>query len=87
MSLNYEAEFYREGLLKTVIIKERNKGASYATIEFTIKNKLTDENGKVIIDTGHTSFFSPKEFREFFGPIFKDMKERLDNDIPDSIQE
>jgi hypothetical protein len=87
MSLNYEAEFFREGLLKTVIIKERNTGTSYATIEFTIKNKLTDVDGKVIIDTGHTSFFSPKEFREFFGPIFNDMKERLDNDIPDSIQE
>jgi hypothetical protein len=87
MSLNYEAEFYRDGLLKTVTIKERNKGASYETIEFTIKNKLTDVDGKVIIDSGHTSFFSPKEFREFFGPIFKDMKERLDNDIPNSIQE
>jgi endonuclease IV len=87
MSLNYEAEFYRDGLLKTVSIKEQNKGASYETIEFTIKNKLTDDNGKVIIDTGHTSFFSPKEFREFFGPIFKHMKERLDNDIPNSIQE
>jgi hypothetical protein len=87
MSLNYEAEFYRDGLLKTVVIKEQNKGTSYATIEFTIKNKLTDVDGKIIIDNGHTSFFSPKEFREFFGPIFKDMKERLDNDIPDSIQE
>ncbi len=87
MSLNYEAEFYRGGLLKTVKIKEHNKGTSYETIEFTIKNKLTDDTGKVIIDTGHTSFFSPKEFIEFFGPIFKDMKERLDNDIPNSIQE
>jgi hypothetical protein len=87
MSLNYEAEFYRDGLLKTVVIRERNTGTSYATIEFTIKNKLTDVDGKVIIDNGHTSFFSPKEFREFFGPIFNDMKERLDNDIPDSIQE
>ena len=87
MSLNYEAEIYRGGLLKTVVIRERNTGTSYATIEFTIKNKLTDVDGKVIIDNGHTSFFSPKEFREFFGPIFNDMKERLDNDIPDSIQE
>ena len=85
MSLNYETEFYRDGLLKTVVIKEQNKGTSYETVEFTIKNKLTDEDGKVIIDSGHTSFFSPKEFRKFFGPIFNDMKERLDNDIPDSI--
>ena len=75
------------GIVLAVVIKERNMGTSYATIEFTIKNKLTDVDGKVIIDNGHTSFFSPKEFREFFGPIFKDMKERLDNDIPDSIQE
>jgi hypothetical protein len=86
MSLNYEAEFYRNGLLKTVKIKEHNMGTSYETIEFTIKNKLTNEDGKVIIDSGHTSFFSPKEFIEFFGPIFNDMKERIDNDISDSVQ-
>ncbi len=86
MSLNYEAEFYRNGLLKTIKIKEHNMRTSYETIEFTIKSKLTDDNGKVIIDTGHTSFFSPKEFKEFFGPIFNDMKERIDNDISDSVQ-
>jgi hypothetical protein len=43
MSLNYEAEFYRNGLLKTVTIKEHNMGTSYETIEFTIKNKLTND--------------------------------------------
>lgn len=84
MSLNYEAEFYRNGLLKTVKIKEHNMGTSYEAIEFTINQKLKDETGKVIIDSGHTSFFSPKEFKEFFGPIFKDMKERIDN--ADSVQ-
>lgn len=86
MSLNYEAEFYRDGLLKTVNIKEHNMGTSYETIEFTIKSKLSDDNGKVIIDNGHTSFFSPKEFIEFFGPIFNDMKEKMKNDISDSSQ-
>ena len=71
MSLNKVYEFGRsDGLLKTIIIKEHNVGTSYVTIEFTIKNKLTNENGKVIIDSGHTSFFSHKEFKEFFGPIF-----------------
>jgi hypothetical protein len=84
MSLNYETEFYRGGLLKKIVIKEHK----YDLIEFTITSKLTDEaTGKVITDSGHTSFFSPKEFREFFGPIFNDMKARLDNDIPNSIQE
>jgi hypothetical protein len=82
MSLNYEAEFYRNGLLKTVKIKEH----SYDLVEFTITSKLTDEiTGKVITDNGHTSFFSTKEFKEFFGPIFNDMKVKIQNE--DSIQQ
>lgn len=86
MSLNYEAEFYRNGLLKTITIKEHNMGTSYETIEFTIRSKLTEDTGKVIVDGGHTSFFSPKEFKEFFGPIFNHMKERIDNGVSNSVQ-
>jgi endonuclease IV len=86
MSLNKVYEFGRsDGLLKTVIVKEHNKGTSYETVEFTIKNKLTDQNGKVIIDNGHTSFFEPREFRDFFEPIINDLKARFDN--ANSIQE
>jgi hypothetical protein len=86
MSLNKVYEFGRsDGLLKTVIVKEHNKGTSYETVEFTIKNKLTDQNGKVIIDSGHTSFFEPREFRDFFEPIINDLKARFDN--ANSIQE
>jgi hypothetical protein len=81
MSLNYEAEFGRGGLLKTIKIKEHK----YDLVEFTITSKLTDEEtGKVIVDSGHTSFFSHREFKDFFGPIFNDMKVRLDN--ADSVQ-
>jgi hypothetical protein len=86
--MNKVYEFGRsDGLLKTVIIKEHNKGTSYETIEFTIKNKLTDDKGKTIIDSGHTSFFDPREFKDFFEPIINDLKVRFDNDIPNSIQE
>lgn len=86
MSLNKVYEFGRsDGLLKTVVIKEHNLNTSYATIEFTIKNKLTDENGKTIIDSGHTSFFEPREFRDFFEPIINDLKVRFDD--ANSIQE
>lgn len=84
--MDLEYELYREGLTRTITIKEHNVGTSYATIEFTVKNKLVDQNGKVIIDGGHTCFFDPKEFKEFFTPIINELKVRLDNDIPDSIQ-
>jgi len=82
MSLNYEAEFGRGGLLKTVKIKE----IKYDLVEFTVTTKLTDEaTGKVIVDSGHTWFFETREFQEFFGPIVNDLKARLDN--ANSIQE
>ena len=82
--MNKVYEFYKAGMLKTITIKEQNKGTSYETIEFTIKNKLTDEHGKVIIDSGHTSFFDPREFKDFFEPIINDLKVRFEN--ADSIQ-
>ena len=76
MSLNYEAEFGRGGLLKTVRVKEHK----YDLVEFTIKTKLTDEEtGKIITDSGHTSFFSTQEFKDFFGPIVNDLKVRIEN--------
>ena len=82
--MNLEYEIHREGLTRTIKIKEHNVGTSYVTVEFTVKNKLVDQNGKVIIDGGHTCFFDPKEFKEFFTPIINELKARLDN--ADSIQ-
>ncbi|CAB4170355.1 hypothetical protein UFOVP909_34 [uncultured Caudovirales phage] len=82
--MNLEYEIHREGLTRTIKIKEHNVGTSYVTVEFTVKNKLVDQNGKVIIDGGHTCFFDPKEFTEFFTPIINELKARLDN--ADSIQ-
>lgn len=77
MSLNYEAEFYRGGLLKTIKIKEHK----YDLVEFTITSKLTDEEtGKVIVDNAHTTFLDTREFREFFGTFINDMKVKLDAD-------
>jgi hypothetical protein len=64
--MDLEYELYREGLTRTIKIKDHNVGTSYATVEFTVKNKLVDQNGKVVIDGGHTCFLIPKEFKEFF---------------------
>ena len=76
MSLNYEAEIYRAGLLRTFRVKEQK----YNLIELTVTTKLTDEEtGKVITDSGHTWFFEDKEFKTFFEPIINDLKARLDN--------
>lgn len=77
MSLNYEAEFGRGGLVKTIKIKEHK----YDLVEFTITSKLTDEEtGKVIVDSAHTSFFDTREFHEFFGTFINEMKVRIDNE-------
>jgi hypothetical protein len=81
MDLEYEMQ--REGLTRTVKIKSH----PYDLIEFTIRQKLVNETGKEICNSGHTSFFATKEFVEFFGPIVNEMKVRLDNGITDSIQE
>jgi hypothetical protein len=75
--LNKEYEFFRQGLLKTVTIKEH----AYDVIEFSITQKVTNESGKVLIDSGHTSFFTPDEFKQFFAPIVNDMKEYIENDL------
>ena len=77
--MDLEYELYKEGLTRTVKIKSH----SYNLIEFTIKNKLVNEEGKEIINSGHTSFFDTKEFIEFFGPIVNELKVKLD---ADSIQ-
>ena len=83
MSLNYETEFYRGGLLKKIVIKE----LKYDLIEFTMTSKLTDEaTGKVITESGHTSFFETREFVEFFTPLINHMKEKLHNDNANNIQ-
>ena len=81
--MDLEYELCKAGLTRTVKIKSH----SYNLIEFTIKNKLVSAEGKEVINGGHTSFFETKEFIEFFGPIINEMKVRLDNDIPNSIQE
>ena len=47
--MDLEYELYREGLTRTITIKEHNINTSYATVEFTVKNKLVDANGKICL--------------------------------------
>lgn len=70
-------ELYRDGLMRTIKFKRHNVGTSYETIEFTTHQTLRDDSGKVIVDNGHTYFFEPREFKEFFTPIIDDLKVRF----------
>ena len=78
--MDLEYELHRQGLTRKVKIKSH----AYDLIEFTIRQRLVNEDGKEISNTGQTSFFETKEFVEFFGPIINELKARLDN--ADSIQ-
>lgn len=69
-------ELGRGGGLTTVKIKDH----AYDVVEFTITKYLKDENGKEIVNSGYTTFFSNKEFEAFFAPIVNDLKVRFDNE-------
>jgi hypothetical protein len=69
-------EIGRGGGLTTIKIKDH----SYDVVEFTIKKYLKDERGIEIVNSGYTTFFSNKEFTEFFTPIVNDLKARIDNE-------
>lgn len=81
--MNLEYEIFREGLTRTINIKSH----AYDLIEFTIKQKLVDDKGNEIVNTGNTTFYSSKEFVDFFGPIINELKVRIDNGISNSFQE
>jgi hypothetical protein len=68
-------EIGRGGGLTTIKIKDH----PYDVVEFSITKYLVDEKGTEIVNSGYTTFFSNKEFTEFFTPIVNDLKARLDN--------
>ena len=69
-------EIGRGGGITTIKIKD----LPYDVVEFTITKYLKDEDNKEIVNTGYTTFFSKKEFKDFFEPIINDMKVKFDND-------
>jgi hypothetical protein len=48
-------------------------------VEFTIKQTSFKEDGKILTDNGHTTFYDTKEFITFFGPIIEDLKKEIDD--------
>lgn len=68
-------EIGRGGGLTTIKIKDH----PYDVIEFTVIKYFKDERGSELINNGYTTFFSKKEFNEFFTPIVNDLKARLND--------
>jgi hypothetical protein len=73
--MNYQYELVRDGLTRVIIVKSH----PYDLIEFTIKQTSFKEDGKILTDNGHTTFYETKEFLSFFGPIIEDLKKEIDN--------
>jgi hypothetical protein len=73
--MNYEYELVRDGLTRVIIVKSHQ----YDLVEFTIKQTSFKEDGKILTDNGHTTFYDTKEFISFFGPIIEDLKKEIDN--------
>lgn len=76
--LNFKTEFSRaDGLYKSIVVKEHK----YDLVEFTVTQKLTDPNtSKVISDTGYKTFYTNKEFKDFFEPLINELKVKFNND-------
>jgi hypothetical protein len=48
-------------------------------VEFTVKQTSYKEDGNILTDNGHTTFYDTKEFVTFFGPMIEDLKREIDN--------
>ena len=69
-------ELNKQGLTTTLTVKDHD----YDVVEFTLRKKLIDEKGKVIIDSKYEMFFSNREFQDFFQPLVNDLKVRFENE-------
>lgn len=68
-------ELNKHGYSFTINVKDH----TYDVVEFTITKKLIDTDGKVVVDSTNKSFFSNKEFKDFFEPLINDLKVRFDD--------
>ena len=83
MSDTYDSEFelFRNGLSTKLILKSHD----YDVVELTIKKHLVDEQGRELVNSSYTNFFTHSEFKNFLQPLVNDLKVRFDH--ADSIQD
>jgi len=80
MKLDTTIELFKAGLYTTIVVKEHE----YDAIEFTIRKFMRDEQGREMVNSHMTSFFTPREFKDFLQPLLNDLKVRFEN--ADSVQ-
>jgi len=75
MSLKFQSEIYKSGLLTTIEVHDRE----YDLVEFVIKRNMLAEDGKTLVDTNSSMYFTNREFKDFFSQFTNAMQERFDN--------
>lgn len=75
MSLEFQSEIYKSGLLTTIEVHDRE----YDLVEFVIKRNMLAEDGKTLVDTKSSMYFTNREFKDFFSQFTNAMQERFDN--------
>lgn len=70
--LDITIEHFRAGLTTAIIVKEHD----YDAVEFTLKRHLA-ENGKEIVNSHMTSFFSMRELENFLQPLVNKLNDRI----------
>jgi hypothetical protein len=73
--MNSTYEFNHESGLTAFKIKDHH----YGIVEFTIVKHLDHKGGKKNVSSSCTTFFTKKEFKEFFTPLINDLKVRFEN--------
>lgn len=75
MSLKFQSEIYKSGMLTTIEVHDRE----YDLVEFVIKRNMLAEDGKTLVDTKSSMYFTNREFKDFFSQFTNAMQERFNN--------
>jgi len=75
MSLKFQSEIYKSGMLTTIEVHDHE----YDLVEFVIKRNMPAEDGKTLVDTKSSMYFTNREFKDFFSQFTNAMQERFNN--------
>jgi hypothetical protein len=62
MSLEFQSEIYKSGILTTIEVHDHD----YDIVEFVIKRNMLSEDCKTLVDSKNSMYFTNREFKDFF---------------------